>query len=178
MQLQLLVLALGATGLASANIEARQAGGTVDGHLGPAEGTLGGDLNNGEPYGFGGGDIGGTGTTITLAARAAETTSSQQIGGGIAGTLGPLEGTAGGAIDGPTGFVQGCLGGAVGGVGTTACFPVATPPAPTETATVDGGNAAGTLGPASGFLSYPWLCGGAAVGNDGFTTCLVPTATS
>lgn len=55
-----------------------------------------------------------------------------EIGGGLAGTLGPGEATAGGAIDGPTGFVQGCLGGAFVSEGTTACFPVATAPAKTN----------------------------------------------
>ena len=55
-----------------------------------------------------------------------------EIGGGLAGTLGPGEATAGGAINGPTGFVQGCLGGAFVSEGTTACFPVATAPAKTN----------------------------------------------
>lgn len=103
----------------------------------------------------------------------------QEIGGGAAGTLGPFDGTAGGAINGPTGFVQGCLGGAGPGAGTTVCFPVATAPAPTNTEShAAAGNVAGTLGPASGFADSDGLCIGGAVGNNGFTTCLMPTPSS
>lgn len=109
----------------------RQAGGSAGGHLGPGEGTIGGDLNNGKPYGYAGGAFDGMGTTITLAARQPQATGPE-IGGGLAGTEGPFQGTAGGAINGPTGFVQGCLGGAFDGMGTTACFPVSTAPAETK----------------------------------------------
>lgn len=40
------------------------------------------------------------------------------------------------------------------------------------------GNVAGTLGPASGFADSDGLCIGGAVGNNGFTTCLMPTPSS
>lgn len=116
--------------LTNLQVVRRQAGGSAEGHLGPLEGTIGGDADNGKPYGYAGGAVDGMGTTVTLAARMPQTT--QEIGGGLAGTEGPFEGTAGGAINGPTGFVQGCLGGAVDGMGTTACFPVETAPAPTQ----------------------------------------------
>ncbi|EME45276.1 hypothetical protein DOTSEDRAFT_33818 [Dothistroma septosporum NZE10] len=104
----------------------------------------------------------------------------QEIGGGAAATLGSNDGTAGGAINGPTGAVQGCLGGAGSGAGgTTECYPVSTAPAPTDTQShVAAGNAAGTLGPASASVDSDGFCGGGAVGNNGFTTCLVPTQSS
>ncbi|KAF7187942.1 hypothetical protein HII31_10842 [Pseudocercospora fuligena] len=111
----------------------------------------------------------------------AEIEERQVIGGGIAGTAGPADGTAGGAINGPTGFVQGCIGGAFSSSGTTACFPVATAPAPTDTKSHEAaGNAAGTLGPlsASGFLDADGLCAGGQIGTNGFTTCLKPTSTA
>lgn len=102
----------------------------------------------------------------------------QEIAGGAAGTLGPLQGTLGGAINGPTGFVEGCIGGAIGDIGYTACAPVETAPANTAATQEAAGNLAGTLGAASAFLDSNGLCGGLAIGNNGFTTCLLPTTTS
>ncbi|CAK3899971.1 Hypothetical predicted protein [Lecanosticta acicola] len=102
-----------------------------------------------------------------------------EIGGGIAGTAGGAQGTAGGALNGPTGAAEGCLGGGYESNGITECAPVATAPAQTATASqAAGGNASGTIGPASAFLDSDGLCGGAAVGSSGFTTCLVPTSSA
>ncbi|CAK1360404.1 hypothetical protein CB0940_06458 [Cercospora beticola] len=117
--------------------------------------------------------------TLTILALAASVLAQQELGGGIDGNAGPFSGTAGGAINGPTGFVQGCIGGGAGpDAGRTECFPVETAPAATSTRTQPGGKAAGTAGPASGFLDSEGLCAGAAYSTNGFTFCLQPTGSS
>ncbi|KAK5126469.1 hypothetical protein LTR85_010705 [Meristemomyces frigidus] len=130
--------------------ERQQLSGGAAGTAGPASGTLGGAISASGFEGCGGGAFENEGATFCFPnpTPAPKLKERQQLGGGGAGTAGPLSGTLGGAIS-ASGF-EGCAGGAFESDGATFCFPNPTPAPRLMERQQVGGGGAGTAGPLAG----------------------------